>query len=836
MANYKATPIAFQESGLIKDKQAYVTPSDAYTELENAYVHRGVTKRRLGSEFLGRLRRCLTSETLTNAPGSGTTYTENIKTTLSLESGGNLEPGSVTITIGTLITVVDDGSGGFTKTGGTETLNTALSSIDYFTMVATVVISSGAYAGDAVTADLCYFPTLPTMGIVQRELYAINAEDTIFFDQTYAYILSGSDFTELPSTTATTWQGGNADFFWGLNYYFDANQNKLLWVTNGYSGGTVATSDPIKYYNGTTWNATPFLPVLKSAGTSVMVTAKLIVAYRGRLVALNTYEAANSTGGTATVQYPNRARWSQNGDPTNIAMSASGGWVDDVQGRGGFLDAPTNENIISVGFVKDTLIVFFERSTWKLRYTGNEVLPFVFERINVELGAESRHSIVRFDDGLVGVGDKGVISCNGNSVQRIDDPIRDEVYRIHNGNNGVQRVNGIRNFFEQVVYWTFPAADVNPTFPNRILLYNYDNNTWAIFKDHFTVLGNYQKTTDLRWQDLAGVTWQEFMSAWSSGRTQSEFPFIVGGNQQGYIHILNQITQSDKSLYITAIATGTPPTISSPNHNLENGDIIEINGIVGTSSVLNGFRYQVQNVTTNTFEITQKPRTAITSITKGTTTTVVSAGNTLEVGDLVQFSDVTGATQFNGTTATVLTKGNTFTCNLDSSVFVGTPAGGEAENLQALFEDVVLAGGSTYIVGGEIKRIENFMIRSKKFNMLAQGRKAQLGYFDFLVDKTENGQIDIPMYIDYNDTQRVNPKVGDTFFNWGIATTELEEDASTQNESKVWHRFYCTLDAQFFQYNLTLSEPQLMSKQIQKSVFVLNGLIVWHQSGSRLVK
>lgn len=836
MPKYNPTTIAYQESGLVRDKQAFVPPNDAYTNLDNAYVFRGVVKKRLAPEFLGKLRRCPTSVSLGNAPGAGTTYTANIKSILSYATNSNIQPTSVTITVGGLITVEDDGAGGFTQTGGTATLDTGASSIDYFTMIFTIELSAGTYGTEAVTIDLCYFPTEPCMGITQRELNAINAEDTIFFDTRYAYTFSSGNFNELSSTTATSWTGGDTDFFWTTNYWFDNNQNKLFWATNGYSGGTVATTDPIRYYNGATWNATAFLPALKSAANNVMVTAKIIIPYRGRLVALNTYEAANSTGGTATVQYPNRARFSQNGDPTNITMSASGGWVDDVQGRGGFIDAPTNEHIITVAFIRDTLIVYFERSTWKLRYTGNEILPFVWERINIELGAESRFSVVRFDDGIVGVGDKGIVSCDGNNVKRIDQPIRDEVFKIHNGNDGVKRVNGIRNFFEQVVYWTFPSASENPIYPNRILLYNYDNNTWAFFKDHFTALGNYQRTSDLRWSDLSGITWQEYKTAWNSGRNQSQFPLIVGGNQQGYISILNSKVGNDKSLIITAISTGTPPTITSPNHNLENGDVIEINGIQGTSSVLNGYRYNVINKTTNTFQIQQKIRTSISSITKGSTTTVISAGNTLQVGDLIQFSGVTGATQFNNRTATVLTVGNTFTCDLDSSSFTGTPSGGEAENLESIPEDVALAGGSTYISGGEITRVTGFLIRSKKFNMLNQGRKSQLGYLDFLIDRTESGQIDVPIYADYNNAERINPKGGDTFFNWGIDTTILPEDASMLNENKIWHRMYCPLDSQFFQYELTLSEAQLFSKEIQESEFLLNAIIIWHEKGGRLVR
>jgi hypothetical protein len=111
-----------------------------------------------------------------------------------------------------------------------------------------------------------------------------------------------------------------------------------------------------------------------------------------------------------------------------------------------------------------------------------------------------------------------------------------------------------------------------------------------------------------------------------------------------------------------------------------------------------------------------------------------------------------------------------------------------------------------------------------------------MGYIDFFVDRTESGQVDVPLFADYNSVQRVNPKGGDVFFNWGFNTTPLPDNASMQNEDKTWHRMYCPLESQFFQYEVTLSDAQRVSREIHNSSFVLNALIIWVAKGSRLVK
>ena len=85
------------------------------------------------------------------------------------------------------------------------------------------------------------------------------------------------------------------------------------------------------------------------------------------------------------LQTKEREKESFDADGNPIAVDA---WRDDIVGKGGFLDIPTNQELTSIGFVRDNLIMYCERSTWKLSYTGNKVQPFQIERVNSELGAE----------------------------------------------------------------------------------------------------------------------------------------------------------------------------------------------------------------------------------------------------------------------------------------------------------------------------------------------------------------------------------------------------------------------------------------------------------------
>jgi len=243
-------------------------------------------------------------------------------------------------------------------------------------------------------------------------------------------------------------------------------------------------------------------------GANELHQCRIILPFKDRLVCFNTWEGGTLAGSN---QFPQRARFSQNGDPTDQVN----GWLDDVVGRGGFVDAPTSEAIVSAQFIKDRIIVFFERSTWEFVYTGNQILPFIWQKINTELGAESTFSEVPFDDVVLGVGQTGIHQANTSGIERIDVKIPDEVGKINNSNNGPDRVHGIRDYFLETVYWTFPSAIHNATFPDQVLLFNYRNNTFALYNDSFTTYGYFQDISGYTWATLPYPSWAAWDEPWT---------------------------------------------------------------------------------------------------------------------------------------------------------------------------------------------------------------------------------------------------------------------------------------------------------------------------------
>ena len=578
------------DSGLNQYYEPFLIPEKAFPTLEDAYAWRGRVRKRQGYTLIGRLQINLTSITL-STQASGFSYTVadlladsaiDVRTT---QPHAEIMAGSLSITVGAL-TFTDNGDGTLTGApSGTGTINYVTGALH--------LTFTGSIGATNVVVSFSYYPALPVMGLPTRETLDVNQEETIAFDTVYAYRFLAGAWEELPSSTPTTWNGTNYQLFWTTNYWQNSN-GELLWATNNNQSNN--GGDPLRYYDGVTW--TDFAPTTN--GSNELQQARILIPYKNRLLAFNTWEGTTLAGAT---QFPQRLRYSQNGDPTD----QTNGWLDDVVGRGGFIDATSNEQIISAGFVKDQLIVKLERSSWRIVYTGNELLPFLWQKINTELGAESPFSLVPFDRGVFTVGNYGITTDDSTNVSRIDEKIPDFVFNINNDNEGTQRVYGIRDFNAQLVYWVFPNSAQNPTFPNQMLVYNYINATFAIFNDSFTALGYWNAIADLTWATLPYSSWNAWNEPWNSAQDQSGFPDVVGGNQQGYVELLNQQGSNDPSLSITAITPATPVRITVPNHNLQTGAFALINGIIGSGSpnpsTLNGSIYFLTLVDSNTLSL-----------------------------------------------------------------------------------------------------------------------------------------------------------------------------------------------------------------------------------------
>lgn len=579
--------IAPLKEGLQNNVKPWLISTSAYSVLQNLYTWRGSVKKRAGGTLMN---------TSVGAPQDQllSRFRVNIGTT---DGGGAFSatvPGSIfavgqafsvgdeifTVNVtGTPANMLDS-----TNTSGLTTFNTTTGAVDLLTV--------------SDTTNVFYYPSTPVMGF---GLYTTPASSRIFgFDQQFVYnftYTTGWNRNAGGDTFNSTWTGTDRDFFWTTNYRGLTADVILFFITNN------VIADGFRYWDGTnfvqlgTVGTTPI-----NVGGDYIVTSKIILPFKGRLLLFNVTENV----GASNITFQNRVRYSQVGSPVSATS-----WRDDINGRGGFIDAPIIDPIVSAQYLKDRLIVFFENSTWELVYTSNELLPFLFQKINTELGAESLNSIIPFDQTVVGFGPNGINECNGINVQRIDQLIPQEIFNVSNNNFGPARVTGIRDYYNELVYWAYNSGEEttgnNNVYPNLILVYNYREGNWAFNQDSITALGNFYLQKTVTWAD-SHITWEKQQQTWAQTADKDKFLSIIAGNQQGYTFIVDSDnSQNSKAMQITDMAINDATiTVIAKNHNLKKNSYVLIQDVQcfdGTLANVNGLIFIVDTSDADTFSI-----------------------------------------------------------------------------------------------------------------------------------------------------------------------------------------------------------------------------------------
>jgi hypothetical protein len=756
MAGYRPLYIKAFETALVQSRQEFILPEDAYPTLQNAYVWRERIKRKQGGKWLGRLQRNVTVGA--NSGRQNGNLLSGFETTT-----GQIAPGTLNIT---------DSSGTiWTDPNSDGVLVANIVTPNAFINYSTGVITQNGVGGPSFSLNSAssygYFPGLPVMSIRPWDSTSATQDTIIFFDTTYAYIFSNGAFQEwIPGTT---WNGQTTNYQWTTNYWTFTNPrdgitNKVFWAS------PFNDSDPLRFTQGTAWFN--FLPPTYGQIDNAMPApnyvydARCFLPFRGRMVMFNTYEGPTGGIGNAT-KYSNRIRWAAIGSPfTSMA------WRSDIQGQGGFLNIPTNEDIVSVGFVRDNLVVYCENSTWQLRYTGRSIAPFQIEKVNSEFGTYATFSSIQFDTSLLGVGDKGIIQCDSYKSERIDIKIPDLVYQfaqapLGNGLNQVQQIQGVRDFVLRLAYWIYPGNSTNP-FPTNRLVYNYENDSWAIFEDNLSALGTFQPLSAAQWNNFPNTSWEEANFSWQD-RPIDEIS-IVGGTPQGYVLLLNEQTINDTQIQIkNIVGNGTTPVVfTSPIHNLYNGQIIYVTGILPSDPYygINDIAYQVNVIDNNTFSL-------------------LSYNLPVDAFDLPVI-DYTG-TYLGGAQIQILDN-----FNIVSKKFNYADLG---QKYQLGYVDVLIDADSS----------------------------------------VDNAMMTLNIYSNYNDDVATNQQPGqiyDPFFNTDIPLS-VQEDA-VDGGSKNWNRVTCVTQSNFITLQYTFSNFQMQNDSVLSDVQI-DAQVIWSRPAGRML-
>lgn len=588
-------------------------PDDAFVELRSMYNWRWRIKRRVGNSFLARIVTSGAPDTPNNLPVMGL-RTWNRSTDMTDQTiGFDTIKSNLLVTTGTSQTFTDINFFAPTPPSAAppgEQFSWSGTNIQFF---------------DTRNYQNAFFATNGKAGFHAKQITTITKGVSTILDVGTAAPFAVGDPVFVTGITSTV----AADDLSNLNdHSFTISATAATTITIPFdssllagvlSGGTAfmlnhsagATEDGIRWYandaNVKGWiNYNPPID-----GANVLKGATIVTTYKGRLLFFNTIEGPRT--GVTTTLHPQRVRFSQRGtcfysDPVPAFQSADGlAFRGDIPGRGGFIDASTNEEIRGVEFVRDVLIVFFDFSTYRLTFTGDPATPFQWDLINTEFGSRSPFSTIPFDRGVLAVGSRGIISADGNNVQRIDLAIPDQVYEFQSQEDGNDRVYGARDYINELVYWTLVNKSLGESFyssvdmfPNQLLVFNYRQDTYSVFDDSYTCFGQFYNFLGVLW-DTADMNWEDADFTWDYGLKVADSPQLIAGTPQGYVMILNEAGLNEGSMQVSTITQASEAVVTTvAPHNVMPDGFVQFNDVLGMTQI-NGLVSEVDIISTTSF-------------------------------------------------------------------------------------------------------------------------------------------------------------------------------------------------------------------------------------------
>ena len=468
----EAFPIANLTTGEVTARKPWIIAKEAFSRLTNCELFRGVLQKKRGyvaigegdaidNKMKGGNGKSAASDHEDTVMGLLSLYEGNAATLLALSetranrwdhdnnkfvdltrvrlhiSGGTATAPTTTPVAGN---VINDGTG-----------NTAEATIEK------VILHSGTFQTQSFSATL----------ILKTSSYTGTFADgaSIYLNPRDADGLMGI-MTEAEDLALFT--GEDNQFFQGTSW------DDTLYFCNG------ATGDGVYQFNGEHYWPLVIDLNTEGGGSNSVTQAKCVFLYKSRLLILETAESGN--------RHRQRARWSE--------VNLPGTWKHDK-----YIDAPTDQTIQMAAFIDEDLVCWFDRSVWRLIYTGNADLPFEWRRISSDRGLRAPYSLVTLSGKQFGIGKRELLSSDGRFVTDAGVQIPDFVSKRMMV--GKEDYSFGHYFVDLHQSWT-TYVDANDTdgLPGHILVHNHQENTFARFEMDVHCLGETYANSDPRLDDI----------------------------------------------------------------------------------------------------------------------------------------------------------------------------------------------------------------------------------------------------------------------------------------------------------------------------------------------
>ena len=435
-----------------------------------------------------------------------------------------------------------------------------------------------------------------------------STRELLVFDRNrmYKYNTGTGIFDLIPFAGSMAGYGGfnisaNDLYISGVSYPTAGNLPRFVFVGEGITPN--AAGSAIFFYNGTDIRdftsvvdnpnyAPPPLGALNSASYVIWFNER--INFIVPVIAGIEYNQGTLYSGIRTV--------SGNGDKFNVAGS-------------GLFQADTPQAITGVTILGQVMIHNYDRMAYTMEKTRDAFNPYFGRAVPGVLGTNAKFSAVSWNDTVRSIGKTGILGTDGRSNLRVDNKIPyftareiDQVsFNLTYG--GFDRLN---NQF----LWAYKQSETDSDTQNAVLVGNYEENTWSVYDQRFSVFGQTDIGLNLTWDQIEAAsgnpswaTWDTTEELWDRIGLGGSVQKTLAGDDLGFIYELNQ-DFDDYYTTISAVATGATTTLTVAATGVLAGDLVTISNVEGMIE-LNNFDESTNTQTKDLYEVISATPTSI---------------------------------------------------------------------------------------------------------------------------------------------------------------------------------------------------------------------------------
>ena len=294
---------------------------------------------------------------------------------------------------------------------------------------------------------------------------------------------------------------------------------------------------------------------------------------------------------------------SGNGDKFNVAGS-------------GLLEFSTNQKITGAQILGQDLVVLFQESTKLLEITTDAFNPYRLRNIPSFIGTDAPFSAVSQANSIESVGRNGILKTNGRQSLRIDNKIP---FFTFNGmdQSKFDLTYGGTNKNTGQFFWSYLEAEGGLT-QDRILVRNYEENSWAVFDQRVSVFGSVIDGRDLTWDDIdetsgnpSWISWDTTLETWNKIGLGDRTYKVLAGDDLGFVYEFDAET-NDYVTAITGITKASQAVLTVNACAIQVNDLVMISDVEGMTEINNFDPSSTEFVNVNYYTVQAATPTSIT--------------------------------------------------------------------------------------------------------------------------------------------------------------------------------------------------------------------------------